>query len=112
MSRRMPEVPASTSLVLKLAATGDQVRIRVAGDLDFSSARRLERAIDQLGDMSGRTLLLDFTDAGYVDSSGLTVIVEAKLRGDTEGFRVRLEGTTTGLRRMLSATGLERLFAE
>jgi anti-sigma B factor antagonist len=98
-------------LLLKLEGAGEVIRVRIRGDLDFSSAGRLERMLDRLGDLRGHTLVLDFSRVRHVDSTGLTAIVAVKLRGDREGFELFVEGVPRNVQRTLQVTGLDRLLA-
>jgi anti-anti-sigma factor len=96
-------------LVLKLQGTAEAMRLRIRGDLDAGSAGRLERLLEQLGDLRDHTVILDFGRIHHVDSTGLTAIVGAKLRGDREGFEVFIDRVPAQLQRMLRITGLDRL---
>jgi anti-sigma B factor antagonist len=99
----------SEPLLLKLEGTAEATRLRIRGDLDARSAGRLERMLEQLGDLRDHTLVLDFGRVHHVDSTGLTAVVGAKLRGDREGFRVFVDRVPPRLQRMLRITGLDRL---
>ena len=105
----MAQPPDPGALTLKVEGGPDALLVRIRGDLDFASSGRLERLVDRLGDLRGRTLTLDFGEAGHVDSTGLTAIVATKLRGEREGFRVELARVPPHLERILKITGLERL---
>jgi anti-anti-sigma factor len=96
-------------LTLKLDRRGDSVRIRVAGDLAFGTAHRLDHMLDRLGDLRGQTLVLDLELTQFVDSSGLAALVATKLRSDREGFALELANATQPVRRMLERTGLDRI---
>ena len=105
----VPRASHPTPLTLKVERADGDFRVGIRGDLDHLSAGRLDRLLERLGDIRGRTLVLDFGEVVHVDSSGLTAIVAVKLRGDREGFGVRLEHVPDGVQRMLSITGLDRL---
>src|SRR5215211_5379710 len=56
--------------------------IEVEGELDLSTADQLERAIEEAG-VAAR-VMLDFESCGFIDSSGLRVVVShaRNLRGE------------------------------
>jgi anti-sigma B factor antagonist len=105
----VPDARQTLPLVLKVDGSADAVNVSVRGDLDFTSARRLERLLDQLGDLAGHQVTLDFAHTGHVDSTGLTAIVAARLRADRERFELVIENVPAHLARLLRITGLDRM---
>lgn len=100
------------ALTLKAERDAGELRVTASGELDFATAPRLERFLEQLGDLRGWTLVIDLGDVSVVDSSGLAALLTAKLRGDRERFEVYIDRPTHGLQRMLEKTGLERVLRE
>jgi anti-anti-sigma factor len=99
----------SAPLTLKLDRRGDGVRIRIAGDFAFGTSHRLGKMLDRLGDLRGQTLVLDLSATEFVDSSGLSALVAAKLRSDRDGFTLAIVEAPETVRRVLERTGLDRL---
>jgi anti-anti-sigma factor len=85
------------------------VEIRVAGELDMSTAPQLEETLSrELG--AGRSVLLDLSAVTFMDSSGLNTIVTAS-RSAVPGKVVFTIGPTLSsqVQRVLEITGLRDL---
>ena len=84
--------------------------VHVTGELDVASAPRLAEALALVVARGGRVVLVDLSEATFVDSSGLRVLAAAAndLR-EVEG-RLLVEGASGAVLRTLQAAGqLERL---
>jgi len=82
------------------------VVVRVAGEIDMSTAPRFEAVVHAAGDTAA-VLVLDVSDVSYMDSSGLRVLMTVN-RARGEGGRIHLRGASTQLRRLLAITGIDR----
>ncbi|WDZ82499.1 STAS domain-containing protein [Micromonospora cathayae] len=89
-------------------AQGDDgaVCLRLAGELDMSTAPELNAAVDQLIADGHTRLLVDLSELTFCDSTGIAAFV----RGDNtaaglDGW-LRLTGATGRVARVLSVTGL------
>ncbi len=80
----------------------DGVGLAVVGDLDMATAPELARALADLGP----ELIVDMSQCSFMDSSGISVVVEAKA-GSVPGLAiVRPSGA---VRRVLTLCGLAEL---
>jgi anti-anti-sigma factor len=91
----------------------DGVRvIAVSGELDLSTAPRLEEPLEATMD-SGTALLIDLSACEFIDSTGIALIVRAwqRLGGgngdDDAGVRFALCGLGDQVRRLLEVSGLD-----
>jgi anti-sigma B factor antagonist len=78
--------------------------VRVAGEVDISTVGELRRQVRNACRRDG-TVLLDLADVAFMDSSGLTVLLEASngaTTGESPFFIVR---PSDAVRRLLDATG-------
>lgn len=86
------------------------VLVTVQGDLDMASAdllvQRAAEAVER-GD-HGATLVIDVSDVGFADSTGLTALV--RCAGLVQGQRPVLLGASDVVRSPLRSTGLDVLF--
>ena len=85
--------------------------IKVGGDLAFTTAAPLRAEVDRLLAEDPRTLVLDFGDLLFIDSTGLSVIVHAWREGQQNGTVIRLRDTPRFLETILDMTGITGLLA-
>ena len=87
--------------------------VALAGEHDAYSAGRIANEIDVLRE-SGMPVVIDLTDATFVDSQTLSVLLSARHQADTVqlGFTLLLSDTNfTQVHRILRMTGLGSWFA-
>ncbi|KOX07118.1 anti-anti-sigma factor [Micromonospora sp. NRRL B-16802] len=80
--------------------------MRLAGELDMSTAGELTATIDRLAADGERRMLLDLTDLTFCDSTGMAVFVRGDNRAAADGGWLRLTGATGRVDRVLRVTGL------
>ena len=86
---------------------GDTVMVSLQGDLDISNAASLEAELERLEADAPPLLLLDFRNAGFVDSTGLSLILNADARARKAGRRLQIVSGASGvLERLLKTIGL------
>lgn len=56
--------------------------IEVSGDLDATSADDLDAAIREAEETDSGWIVVDLSEVGFVDSTGLSVLLDAKKRSD------------------------------
>jgi anti-anti-sigma factor len=89
-------------------ASGTTV-VRVQGELDLATAPQLDEALG--GIEGGGPVIVDLTDVGFLDSSGLAVLLQARQRiGGTDGDGLRLVVSRPAILRVLEVTGLTAVF--
>jgi anti-sigma B factor antagonist len=82
----------------------------VGGELDLSTAPSLRQELEALIEGGAKDLVVNLEGLGFMDSSGLGVLVGAHKRLEGSGGRVALvcrEGPTL---KVLAITGLDRVF--
>jgi anti-sigma B factor antagonist len=99
---------------------GDQVVVRLAGELDVASAPRLRQGVlDTLNPPAadgnrngngGRTVVLELGEVDFVDSTGLGVMVGLLKRLRADGGELVLRGVQPATTKVLEMTGLDRVF--
>ena len=72
---------AADGLSITQQAVDDDVHVvAVTGYLDFDAAPRLKRCIVDCIEAGGRRLVVDLSDAGFIDSTGIGVLAGALKR--------------------------------
>jgi anti-sigma B factor antagonist len=90
---------------------GDITVIRVDGQLTVGNRQDLKGMVQTGLDAGGRKFLLDCTETGYIDSSGLGALVTIARRVREAGGQIRLAGLNDDLRALFELTKLDTLFA-
>ena len=80
--------------------------LRLAGELDMSTAPQLNAAIDRLAADGERHLLIDLTELTFCDSTGIAAFVRGDNRASAEGGWLRVTGASGRVERVLQMTGL------
>jgi anti-sigma B factor antagonist len=81
--------------------------VSVFGELDQATAPKLRSALgDTLGDVE-KSVLVDLSDCGFIDSTGLSLLVEAKRRLAEEDRRFAVCCPDADVRRLLELTGID-----
>ncbi|MEV5414289.1 STAS domain-containing protein [Thermopolyspora sp. NPDC052614] len=95
---------------LRLArrALGDAVVVAVEGELDLFTAPFLRDEVREAIKQDGPTLVLDLAALSFMDSSGLSVLIEAWRLATGEGGSVSLACPQPPVARILRTTGLDR----
>jgi anti-sigma B factor antagonist len=90
---------------------GGVLVVEVDGQLIVGNRQELkQRVLDALEEGS-RKFLIDFTRTGYIDSSGLGVLVSLSKKIREEGGDLRLAGLNEDLKTLFELTKLDTLFA-
>jgi anti-sigma B factor antagonist len=78
------------------------------GDVDLGSAPQLRSALSPLLDGGNPRLLLDLSGVGFMDSTGVGVMVNALNRVKEKGGAIAFCGVTPRVHRILQIAGLLR----
>ncbi|GAB3230473.1 hypothetical protein GCM10027452_43120 [Micromonospora halotolerans] len=107
--RRTPEATPLRISVDRSDPTAPAVRI--GGDLAFTTAAPLRTEVDRLLAQTPQTLVLDFRDLLFIDSTGLSLIVHAWRDGQRGGTAIQLRETPRFLATILDMTGVAGLLS-
>ncbi|OGU03624.1 MAG: hypothetical protein A2085_00605 [Gemmatimonadetes bacterium GWC2_71_10] len=89
----------------------DVVVVDVEGQLIVGNRQELKARILEALEAGDRKFLIDFTHTGYIDSSGLGVLVSLSKKIRDEGGELKLAGLNEDLRTLFELTKLDTLFA-
>jgi anti-sigma B factor antagonist len=84
----------------------DEVRVRMHGDLDSRADETLTTAYAQVHALGPRRLTLDFGDVGYINSTGIALVVRLLADARRDGRGVRAVGLTPHYREIFRITRL------
>ena len=86
-----------------------QAVVTTLAEIDMRNADSLREAL--LAAAAGHeSVVVDMSGTEFCDSTGLSVLVEAKKRADADGHRLRLVVRAAALQRILLVTGFGRMF--
>ena len=95
---------------ISTAYDSGRLTIFLAGELDHHESRAAIRSIDELLDeYMPRECALDMSALGFMDSSGIAVIIRVSRRLKALGGRVWIEKPSKQARRVIDASGIDRL---
>ncbi len=98
-----------TELTFTTEEQTDRTVLAVTGEIDVQTSVELRTQVDDL-DVSHRTLVLDLSAVGFVDSSGLGALLGIKKQQERAGGRLVLAGLSAPVRRIIAITKMDRVF--
>ena len=104
MGHDRPE-PAPAGLRLERVTASDDVRVIVHGEVDIATASRLREEVVEAGASKPPHVTLDAGGLSFIDSSGLSALVEAR-DALAPATGLRLTGVNGHFRRLLQISGL------
>ncbi|MBI4503100.1 MAG: STAS domain-containing protein [Gemmatimonadetes bacterium] len=87
------------------------VVVTVDGQLIVGNRQELKQKITEALEAGERKFLIDFTNTGYIDSSGLGVLVSLSRKIREADGELRLAGLNEDLRTLFELTKLDSLFS-
>jgi anti-sigma B factor antagonist len=86
---------------------GDAVHVKLTGDLDLSTSKRAEEAIQEAERAGKPTVAVDLRGLDFMDSTGLRVIVSADKRARRSNKRLAIIQGPAAVRRVFEITRLD-----
>src|SRR4051794_29143258 len=83
--------------------------IALEGELDLAAAPELRKRLDEF---EGRTLVLDFARATFIDSAVLKELLRGRVELAERGVRLVLAGVPVPVRRLMDLTRTSELFED
>ena len=84
----------------------DEIRLRMRGDLDSRADSALGVAYDEVAATGSPQVTLDFGDVGYINSTGIALVVRLLADARRDGRAVRAVGLTPHYREIFRITRL------
>lgn len=94
-------------LELKIERSDRYTTVFVAGEVDYGTASQLRSALVDLAHEARTEVVVDLSSVTFIDSTALSVLVQAKQRFDSAGQRMSVTGTQPRVARVLELAGLD-----
>ncbi|TMM03220.1 MAG: STAS domain-containing protein [Actinobacteria bacterium] len=85
--------------------------LAVVGELDLATAPHFRRGVGGLLGSGGRRLVVDLSDADFLDSTGLGALVWAQFRAGAAGGELVVAGAEDAVAKTIATSGLDDLIA-
>ncbi len=95
---------------LSVDRQGPSATVTVAGEIDLTSAPRLDDEVTTLIEDSIVELQIELAGVSFMDSTGLRVLLKASKMIDGTGGKLVLGGLSDPVRRLLEVSGLNSHF--
>lgn len=89
---------------------GDTFVVSVTGEADMYTAPEIERELEVVLRLGGRSVALDLVEVGFIDSSALGVLMRFQPRFRARGGELVIVSDDRRVLRTLEITGLDRTF--
>ena len=86
------------------------VVVEVQGDLDAARVPRVRALLEDAVGVRPKQLVVDLSGCSFLDASGLTVLLDVHRRMARVGTVLTLRGCSPRVMKLLSLTGLQRVF--
>lgn len=90
---------------------GSSAVVTPSGELDHHTADLLGTQLDRCVDAGMARLVVDCSALEFCDSTGLNVLLSARLKAEAAGGAVHLVGMLPAVARVFEITGAEAVFA-
>jgi anti-sigma B factor antagonist len=84
--------------------------VAVSGEVDVYSAPTLRDSLTELLETRGGTVVVDLTEVGFLDSTGLGALVAARTTAASAGGSLPLVCTHQRILKLFTITGLDGVF--
>lgn len=99
------------NLTLSTKTVGEQRVLDVGGEVDVYSAPNLREKLQTLVTVEQPDLIVDLTAIGFIDSTGLGVLVGGQNRAGESGGQLRLVCAQERVLKLFRITGLDEVFS-
>jgi stage II sporulation protein AA (anti-sigma F factor antagonist) len=91
-------------------ADGLPTVVTIGGDLEYGTASPLRTALLEFSQGTAQTLVLDMRGIEFLDSTGISLLIQAKQRFDAQGTRFVLRQLPARVMRVLEIAGVVDMF--
>ena len=95
-----------TEFTTTVEGSADEVRIHCMGDLNVRADEAMAAAYEEAAAFGASRITLEFEDVGYINSTGIALIVRLLTSARADGRAVRAVGLTAHYRHLFEITRL------
>jgi anti-sigma B factor antagonist len=95
----------------QVSQNGEVTLVEVEGQLIVGNRQELKQQVLEQLEAGDRKFVIDFANTGYIDSSGLGVLVSLSKKIREQGGELRLSSLNEDLRTLFELTKLDTLFS-
>jgi anti-sigma B factor antagonist len=107
---RYTPTPAEAGMGFSVTKQDGVTMVDVEGQLIVGNRQELKQKVLEELEGGERRFVIDFQETGYIDSSGLGVLVSLSKKIREQGGELRLSGLNEDLRTLFELTKLDTLF--
>jgi anti-sigma B factor antagonist len=100
---------AISSLAFRATSWGEHAVLSVEGEVDIHTAASLRRRLLELFEGGHAKVIVDMSAVGFMDSSGLNVLIGAVRAGRRTGGTLRVVADSSHLQQLFVVTGIDRV---
>ena len=100
---------AAAAFSVTTADRADGVTVVATGEIDLLAAPHLRTALLDATQSGSAEVAVDLSDTSFIDSTGLSVIVQAWRRAEADGHRLVVVAASPPVTRVLTTSGLAEL---
>ena len=98
------------SVTQRIAEDGKRIDIQVTGRFDFASSQAFRDAYRDLPEQTGVQFHIDLSEASYMDSSALGMLLLLREHAKSKGGEVIIERPAEPINKILKVANFEQLF--
>ncbi len=110
MDRGMVGTAGRDRLHVAVEQRGGSAVVTPAGELDHHTAELLREPLERCVDLGCNRLVVDCSQLEFCDSTGLNVLLGARLKAEAAGGGVHLAGMLPVVSRVFEITGADAVF--
>lgn len=107
--RRVEPTPP-TGLLVTVERAEHRAVVVVAGEIEYGTAHSLRNALADVARDRAAELVVDLADVTFMDSTGLSLLLQVQARCENDGSRLVLRRPSARVLRLLGVSGLTDLF--
>ena len=97
-------------MAVRIQQTGEVLSAYLSGELDHHTAKEMREQIDSALDLNMPTLLIiDFTDVGFMDSSGIGLVMGRYKTASEVGATLTVQNISSQVYKVMRLSGIDRI---